>query len=269
VASTDDFRVVAGTAAPIIALANTVLVQPGLEGAFTFHRSAAVAQEGHARARARRLSRVVTYGSVLNLGAQVFVLLFVLFSLSPAFAIKLGPVAQVLIVIAETYGLMVPGRPARPESSARTCASRWVPARATKTRPGIRQRHLDAVHAADPAFPLLRPSGQEGQARWIGTDPRGKRQAEIHHQALMILAHEIFDPETSRRVLVDHAIIVAGGEITKAARAWLGNVLDASRRSQILFMDRDDILNLYVVLRLSLPAAAHPTLKTESMGSKR
>ncbi|SDN50960.1 hypothetical protein SAMN04487981_105284 [Streptomyces sp. cf386] len=38
--------------------------------------------------------------------------------------------------------------------------------------------------------------------------------AEIHHQALMMLAHEIFDPETNRRVLVDHAFIVAGGEIT-------------------------------------------------------
>jgi len=78
--------------------------------------------------------------------------------------------------------------------------------------------------------------------------------AEIHHQALMMLAHEVFDPETNRRVLVDHAFIVAGGEITKAARSWLGNALDASRRSQIMFMDRDDILNQYVVANLPLPA---------------
>lgn len=82
--------------------------------------------------------------------------------------------------------------------------------------------------------------------------------AEIHNQALMMLAHEIFDPETNRRVLVDHAFIVAGGEITKAARNWLGNALDASRRSQIIFMDRDDILNLYIVSNLPLPAAALP-----------
>src|SRR5690606_27092250 len=54
--------------------------------------------------------------------------------------------------------------------------------------------------------------------------------AEIHTQILMMLGHEIFDPEVSRRVLVDHAFIVAGGEITKAARNWLGNKLDASRR---------------------------------------
>ncbi len=82
--------------------------------------------------------------------------------------------------------------------------------------------------------------------------------AEIHNQAVMMLGHEIFDPETSRRVLVDHAFIVAGGEITKAARNWLGNKLDATKRSQIMFMDRDDILNLYVVANLPLPAGALP-----------
>lgn len=83
--------------------------------------------------------------------------------------------------------------------------------------------------------------------------------AEIHNQALMMLAHEIFDPEANRRALVDHAFIIAGGEITKAARNWLGNALDASKRSQIIFMDRDDILNLFVVTNLPLPEGARPT----------
>jgi hypothetical protein len=82
--------------------------------------------------------------------------------------------------------------------------------------------------------------------------------AEIHNQVLMMLAHEIFDPETNRRVLVDHAFIVAGGEITKAAKNWLAQQLDLSKRSQILFMDRDDILNLYVVSSIPLPAGAQP-----------
>ena len=82
--------------------------------------------------------------------------------------------------------------------------------------------------------------------------------AEIHNQALMMLAHVIFDPEHNKRVLVDHAFIVAGGEITKAARNWIGNALDAAKRSQIMFIDRDDILNLYVVTNLPLPAAALP-----------
>lgn len=80
--------------------------------------------------------------------------------------------------------------------------------------------------------------------------------AEIHNQALMMLGHELFDPETSKKVLIDHAFIVAGGEITKQARNWLGAKLDASKRSQILFMDRDDILNLYMVSTLPLPAGA-------------
>jgi hypothetical protein len=79
--------------------------------------------------------------------------------------------------------------------------------------------------------------------------------AEIYNQLLMMLGHEIFDPETSRRVLVDHAFIVAGGEITKAARNWLGGKLDSTKRSQVMFMDRDDILNLYAVTSTDLPAS--------------
>jgi hypothetical protein len=84
--------------------------------------------------------------------------------------------------------------------------------------------------------------------------------AEIHNQVTMMLGHEIFDPELSRRVLVDHAFIVAGGEITKQARNWIGNKLDASRRSQVMFMDRDDILNLFVVNNLPLPKGALPAV---------
>ena len=82
--------------------------------------------------------------------------------------------------------------------------------------------------------------------------------AEILNQATMMLGHEIFDPETSRRVLVDHAFIVAGGEITKAGRNWLGNKLDATKRSQVMFIDRDDILKLFVVANLPLPSGAIP-----------
>lgn len=77
--------------------------------------------------------------------------------------------------------------------------------------------------------------------------------AEIYNQTTMMLGHEIFDPETNKRVLVDHAYIVAGGEITKAARNWLGNKLDANRRSQIIFMDREDILNLFTVNSIEVP----------------
>lgn len=38
----------------------------------------------------------------------------------------------------------------------------------------------------------------------------------------MMLGHEIFDPEIGKKVLVDHAFIVAGGEITKSAKTGWG-----------------------------------------------
>lgn len=100
------------------------------------------------------------------------------------------------------------------------------------------------------------------QAKIGKLDAAGKssntNMAEIYNQVLMMLGHEVFDPETSRRVLVDHAFIVSAGEITKAARNWLGGKLDSTKRSQIMFMDRDDILNLYIVTNTPLPAPAFP-----------
>ena len=80
----------------------------------------------------------------------------------------------------------------------------------------------------------------------------------ILDQVMMMLGHEIFDPEIGKRVLVDHAFIVAGGEVTKAARNWLGGKLDLSKHIQVMFMDCDDILNLFVVTNLSLPKGALP-----------
>ena len=82
--------------------------------------------------------------------------------------------------------------------------------------------------------------------------------AEVLAQIRMMLGHTLFDPETNKRTLVDHAFIVAGGEITKAARNWLGEQLDASQRSQIMFLDRSDLLDLAIVYKLPLPAGALP-----------
>lgn len=45
-----------------------------------------------------------------------------------------------------------------------------------------------------------------------------------------MLGHDIFDPEFGKRVLVDHAFLVARAEITKQAPAWFGNKLDATQR---------------------------------------
>lgn len=77
--------------------------------------------------------------------------------------------------------------------------------------------------------------------------------AEIHRQITMMLGHEIFDPDINKKRLIDHAIIVASGEITKQAENWLGQRLDASQRSQILFMDRPEILHLFVIHNVPMP----------------
>lgn len=99
---------------------------------------------------------------------------------------------------------------------------------------------------------------KKGKLDAAGTGRGGNTNvAEILNQVLMMIGHEIFDPEVSRRVLVDHAIIVAGGDITKQAKNWLANKLDAIKRSQILFMDRQDMLNLFIVSNILLPAKAH------------
>ena len=77
---------------------------------------------------------------------------------------------------------------------------------------------------------------------------------EIYNQVTMMLGHEIFDPETNKKHLIDHAVIVAGGTITKQAKHWLGERLSASQRSQILFMDRSDILHLCVIHQVPTPS---------------
>ena len=77
--------------------------------------------------------------------------------------------------------------------------------------------------------------------------------AETYNKILMMIGHEIFDQEISKRALVDHAFIISCGEITKAAKNWLGNKLDSMKRSQIMFIDKDDLLNLFIVTNLPLP----------------
>jgi hypothetical protein len=98
------------------------------------------------------------------------------------------------------------------------------------------------------------------------TKPGNANIAEVHRQAVMMLGHEIFDPETSRKVLVDHAYIIAGGQITKAARNWIGGQLNASQRSQVMFLDREDILNLYTSVGLPIPGeAAKPAISKPTL----
>ena len=51
--------------------------------------------------------------------------------------------------------------------------------------------------------------------------------------------------------------VIAAGEITRAARAWLVEHLDAGQRRHIIFMDRDEFLNQSARILLDLqPKAA-------------
>jgi hypothetical protein len=71
----------------------------------------------------------------------------------------------------------------------------------------------------------------------------GKNVANVLAQARMAFEHPIFDPDTNRKVPLDHMFIISAGEITRAARDWLGERLDTGQRRQIIFMDRDEFLN--------------------------
>ena len=49
----------------------------------------------------------------------------------------------------------------------------------------------------------------------------GKNVSTVLTQARMAIDHPIFDPETNRKVLIDHIFIISAGQITRAAREWL------------------------------------------------
>jgi Restriction endonuclease len=79
-----------------------------------------------------------------------------------------------------------------------------------------------------------------------------KNVSSVLTQARMAIDHPIFDPESNRKVLLDHILVISAGEITKAARAWLVEQLDASQRRHIIFMDRDELLDQSARILLDL-----------------
>jgi hypothetical protein len=86
---------------------------------------------------------------------------------------------------------------------------------------------------------------------------------EILNQINMMLNHLVCDPETNSKNLLDHIFIVSAGEITKQAKNMLGERLDIENRRQILFMDRDDILDLVITANLKLPEDEQNTIEPE------
>jgi len=67
--------------------------------------------------------------------------------------------------------------------------------------------------------------------------------ATVLSQVRMAIDHPVFDPDTGRKVLVDHVFVISAGEITRAARNWLVEKLDQSQRRLIIFMDRSEFLD--------------------------
>lgn len=67
-----------------------------------------------------------------------------------------------------------------------------------------------------------------------------------------MIGKPIFDPGNNRDHLLDHAYIIASGGITKAARNYIGRQLDQEMRRHIIFMDRDELLELAVDAGLPL-----------------
>jgi len=82
--------------------------------------------------------------------------------------------------------------------------------------------------------------------------------AEILNQIHMALSNPVWDPENNKRHLLDHVFIVASGEITKQAKYFLAEKLDTDSRRQIMFMDRDDVLELALAVNFE-----HELLKTK------
>lgn len=101
------------------------------------------------------------------------------------------------------------------------------------------------------------------QVKRTKIDSAGKSKntnvSEILNQINMMLGHPIWDPETNRQNLVDHVFIISAAEITKQAKNWLGNNLDISARRTVMFIDRDDLLNLAISTNLRLPNDAQET----------
>jgi hypothetical protein len=74
-----------------------------------------------------------------------------------------------------------------------------------------------------------------------GTSPGNA--ANVLTQVRMAIDHPIFDPESNRKVLLDHVFVIAAGDITRAARSWIVEHLDAGQRRHIIFMDRGELLD--------------------------
>ncbi|MGH9733742.1 MAG: hypothetical protein ACRD8A_04025 [Candidatus Acidiferrales bacterium] len=123
---------------------------------------------------------------------------------------------------------------------------------------------MDEISAPDKPLDILLRTGQEGQDRLQCY----RRREECRHglaQARMAIEHPIFDPEANRKVLLDHLFLISAGEITRAARTWLVEQLDAGQRRHIIFMDRDELLDQSARILLDLCVDSPPIISDEDI----
>jgi hypothetical protein len=82
---------------------------------------------------------------------------------------------------------------------------------------------------------------------------RNENIAEVLAQVRMMLERPVLDPETNKKVLLDHIFIICSGKITKQAKEWLEDCLDAEGRRRVLFMDREELLDTLIGTNIRLP----------------
>jgi hypothetical protein len=80
-----------------------------------------------------------------------------------------------------------------------------------------------------------------------------KNISGILSQVQMALDDPIFDPETNRKNLLDHVFIISADLITKQAKRLLAEQLDKEARRHIIFMDREELLDLGAMTAVDLP----------------
>lgn len=80
-----------------------------------------------------------------------------------------------------------------------------------------------------------------------------KNISAIIAQAEMMLDSPVFDPENNRKHLLDHIFIISGGEITKQAKQLIGQNLDQEARRHLIFMDREELLDLLILTSIRIP----------------
>ncbi len=81
----------------------------------------------------------------------------------------------------------------------------------------------------------------------------------------MAIEHPIFDPDANRKVLLDHVFIISAGAITRAAKTWLVEQLDAGMRRHVVFMDRDEFLDHAARILLDLQIERTHTLTDDDI----